>query len=233
MFSRQKQGSVLTDGGSLKIVHIAILSLVIVFYLATYMTGAQPLAKMLIGSVPFIIMILVVLVLDSKPANAFVFLVLAIGTTIDPANISDYSGAVFFIFSFHEIKKKWYALFLSVVTITCLTIRSIEANDNIPGALIMLAVFGYIYAIYYFLIYKTSNKQVKSKIPLLSKHENDLISDLVAGLSQKEAIANRGYSRSQGYDMFRNIKRKMECESIISIACSQVEYNHSKSIFKK
>jgi hypothetical protein len=102
--------------------------------------------------------IVLVLFRGNKKITAIIYLLIAIGTTVDPANISDYSGAIFFIFSYHLIKNNKYAIIILVSTITAVTTRALLASDTIPQAFMMIAIFGYIYAIYYYLILNNNAK---------------------------------------------------------------------------
>lgn len=190
---KQKKG----DGGNLKLINITILSLVIFFYITSYWIENRSIMDMAINSLPFLIMIILLVFLNSRIINSLIFLIIAIGTTIDPANISDYSGAIFFIYSFHLIKDKRYAGFLSLITISCLTIRSIIVNDTIPGTLIMIAVYGYIYAIYFFLIFKQEETPISKKLKQLTKEENELLIKMCSGKPQGIAGQEIGHNNKQ------------------------------------
>lgn len=205
------------DGGSLKLINILIFSLVIFFYITSYWIENRSIMDMTINSLPFLIMIILLVLFNSRIINSLIFLIIAIGTTIDPANISDYSGAIFFIYSFHLIKDKRYAGFLSIITVSCLTIRSILVNDTIPGTLIMIAVFAYIYAIYFFIIYKSADKPILKKLKQLTKEENELLIKMCSGKPQGIAGQEIGHSnKQQTSKMISRIRKKLSVSDLES-----------------
>ena len=208
MFSWLRKGLRCTDGGKLKTVNLVILSMIAFFNAMTYYIQTENIIEMGTRIVPFVIMIIVLLATDCKKSSAVIFLLIAIGTTLDPANDSDYSGAIFFIYSFHIINKHWYAVFLSVVSIACLTVRSIVLVDTVPGTLIMIAVFAYIYSIYYFLIFKPMKRKPAIHMKDLSREENRILECLSVGLSQKEAAANMGIKHTKAAYLIKQIKEK-------------------------
>ncbi len=164
--------------------------------------------RLLSMTAPFIFMFLLLVIFKSNKISAFVFLIIAIGTTIDPENISDYSGAIFFIASYHIVKKNWYAIVLIGISVGCLTIRSINAGDTISQVLVLIAVFFYIYAIYYFLIYKLMSNRPAINIEDLTAEENNMLQLLAKGLSQKEAAAEMDIKHTKAAYLIKQIKDK-------------------------
>lgn len=204
----QRKGSRCTDGGKLKTVNLVVLIMIAFFNAMTYYIQTENIIEMGTRIVPFVIMIIVLMATDCKKSSAVIFLLIAIGTTLDPANDSDYSGAIFFIYSFHIINKHWYAVFISVVSIACLTVRSIVLVDTVPGTLIMIAVFAYIYSIYYFLIFKPMKRKPAIHMKDLSREENRILECLSVGLSQKEAAAKMGIRHTKAAYLIKQIKEK-------------------------
>ena len=208
----QRKGLRCTDGGKtleISIINISLLFLVLFFNLSDQYEKGQDFYEYLLYVWPFgVLLILSLLFKNSKKLHAIIFLILAIGTTIDPANDSDYSGAIFFIYSFHIINKHWYAVFVSVVSIACLTVRSIVLVDTVPGTLIMIAVFAYIYSIYYFLIFKPMKRKPAIHMKDLSREENRILECLSVGLSQKEAATKMGIRHTKAAYLIKQIKEK-------------------------
>ena len=218
-------------GGKTNLVflNISIISLVLFFNITNQISENKDIMERLIYTIPFLVMIIFLLFIKSNIINSIIFLLIAIGTTIDPANISDYSGTIFFIYSFHLIKNKRYAWILSLITLSCLTIRSILVNDTIPGTLIMIAIYGYVYALYYFIIYKSSAKQVESKISELTELENKLICGMASGIHKKKIFSNMGIIEGKGYDMIKRIKEKTGTNSTEQIVYNLGKHNSSKN----
>jgi hypothetical protein len=190
---------------------------VLFFNASSYIIGQFTITELTINVLPILILIILTIVFKSKYITATVFLILAIGTSLDPANITDYSGSIFFIYSFHLIRKKEYAWAIIILTIACVTTRSIIAGDTVPEAFILLSIFFYIYAIYYFLIYKDCIKPVRIRFKELSKQETKLLKLMAEGHSQKTAGAQIGLSISQTSELVKNIRIKLGYDSVMQI----------------
>lgn len=218
-----------TDGGRIDYINIPIIFLVLFFNIADQFIKNQNYIDRIIFTIPFLLLMVIILFFkNNKYIHSLLFLIIAIGTTLDPVNISDYSGAIFFIYSFHLVKDKRYAGFLTIITVLSITIRSIIANDTIPGTLIMIAVYAYIYAIYYLIIYRQI-KPISIKVNNLSETENKLLSGLASGQSQKTTIANMGLSQSVGYDTVKKIKEKLNSDSMDEIMFNLGRNKYSKN----
>lgn len=115
---------------------------------------------------PFFVMVVIILITKgNKYVTAFVYLFMAVGTSIDPTNITDYSGMIYFAFSFQQIKNKYYGIAIILITCVCLTLRSVLFEDTIPQAVLMLIAFAYLYALYYrFNIHESVKNHTKVEI---------------------------------------------------------------------
>lgn len=197
------------DGGKIDILNIFALSLVAFFNIVNQVHMNKDIIGRAVYTVPFIFLILIVVLFrKNRYINSFIYLLIAIGTTIDPNNISDYSGSIFFIFSFHLIKSNIYALFVMFTSIICITIRSIVFKDMIPGNLIIILVFSYIYTTYYLLIYRESTNKLDIKNKNLTKEQNEIMNMIGSeGLSQKEIAYKLGISNDVLYNKIYDIRK--------------------------
>jgi predicted DNA-binding protein (UPF0251 family) len=222
ILSWRRKGSRFTDGGEIDILNISIISLVLFFNLTDQVFKYQSYFERIVFTLPFILIILFVLLFNkNKVMQSIIFLVIAIGTSLDPANISDYSGAIFFVYSFHLIKKKWYALLIFFLTIASVTTRSLINGDTIPQSFVLLSVFFYIYAIYYFLIFKASWKK---KSPLSKEQMNIMRMVAVDGMSQKMIAAELGISQDKVFTEIKEIRELLTKEGDQTITKDQVIY---------
>lgn len=197
------------DGGKIDWLNLSVLFLVFFFNLVNQIHLEKSIMERVLYTGPFLFMILLVVIFKGNRCfKSLIYLLIAIGTTLDPANMSDYSGSIFFIYSFHIIRKPGYAVFVSVASIACLTVRSIILVDTVPGTLIMIAVFAYIYAIYYFLIFKPTSVHPKVKIKSLSDKENKLLTLIGDGLTHKEAAYEMKITHTEASGIIKKIKKK-------------------------
>jgi hypothetical protein len=141
----------------------------------------------------FIILGILVLFLSKKISLSILFLFIAIYTLLDPSNISDYSASIFFIYAFHLIQKKWYAISISAVTMLSLAYRATNHSLTIYQSFGMLIGFMVVYAVYYFLIYKNYPKPITARIKQLSEDENKLLRLMCSGCSQENAGIEIGH----------------------------------------
>ncbi len=208
------------DGGTLKIIIVSIISLVMFFTIATNIIENIPIKDIIINIIPFILIVLTVVIVPIQYSSAIVFLLIAIGTSIDPENISDYSGSIFFIYSYHMIKGRWYGIITIFLTIVSVTIRTIRTNEAIPQALIILLIYFFIYSIYYLIILKQFTKPIKSKLKNLTTDENTILELMCNGESQENAGAKIGH------------KDKHETSKVMSKIREKLDIKNNESSYK-
>ncbi len=187
----------------------AVISVVLFFNVLDQIDLGQPFLERLVYTAPFVFMLLLGAVFRRNITFiSIIYLIIAIGTSLDPENVSDYSGSIFFMFSFHIVKKKWYALVIIFTTMGAVAFRSIINGDTVSQAFVLLSVFFYIYAIYYFLIYKPMSNRPAIKIEDLTIEENNMLQLLAKGLSQKEAAAEMDIKHTKAAYLIKQIKDK-------------------------
>jgi Ca2+/Na+ antiporter len=158
------------------------------------------------------------LIMSGEWPISLAFLFVGIITTIDPNNASDYSGAMYFMFAFHRVKSKRYAIAIISITALSLSIRMTNFNMSIYQAFYMMLAFSASYMFYYFLIYRQYEQHIKSKIRCLTAEENKLLELLANGESQENAGSILGYNKSDtNKKLVRKIKDKMGRESLYEI----------------
>lgn len=174
--------------GELKVINIISLGILITLnILSIVFEGRYNLSPILITSVLLLIFV-VSIVLSPKNILPFMYLIIGLCMVFDSSNISDFSASIFFIFSFHVLKNKFYGIGVLVLSLILVTIKSLVVNDTLSGIVIMIIAYAYIYTTYYFLIYK----QPKSKPKTLR------IDTL--GLKEKEKAMIKMYVNGYSYD---------------------------------
>jgi DNA-binding CsgD family transcriptional regulator len=202
-----------------KIEALVSISLLLVFFFNIFdqVSKGQNIIHRAYLTIPFLVLGIALIFINKRYVYSAIFLYIAIGTTIDPSNISDFSGAIFFIFSFHMFKNYIYGYLLIAISIIMLTIRSVAACDTIPGALIVILAYLSIYTLYYFIIYKDHDKMVIVKFKALTKEENKILTYMANGLSQKEAGYELGYDKFKTNYLVKEIRKKTGYNSLYEI----------------
>ncbi len=152
-------------GGSPTLKYLNIIGLTIIPIYSVLVLSEEGITKASFLSylLPFFIVVVLILITKgNKYITALVYLFIGVGTTIDPSNIGDYSGAIFFLYSYHQLKNKKYGVFLLLMTPISLTFRATSHGGSVPQIIEMMAAFGFIYAIYYYLnIHESVKKHTK------------------------------------------------------------------------
>ncbi len=205
----------------------ALIFLVFAFNLIDQIYKNQLFTARLIYTIPYLICSILLYKYNWKIVLSFILLFIAYRVTYT-GYISDLSGAFFFCLSALLIKKYTYNLFISMVTIILLTLRSMELEDTTTGALTIIVGYFSLYAIFYFIAYKPSiNKQ--SKIQTLTDDENQLLTYLAyEDISQKEAGALMELKPNKANDMLKQVREKLGVTSMYSVVRLVAEYDKSK-----
>lgn len=133
---------------------------------------------------------------------AYVFMGICI--ILDPSNVSDFSPAIFFIFSFHILKNKFYGIGVLILSLILVTIKALVVNDTLPGIVIMIIAYAYIYTTYYFLIYKKHEQEkqdlTNNHIKEIEKLKSKTLRIDTLGLKEKEKAMIKMYVNGYSYD---------------------------------
>lgn len=142
-------------------------------------------------------MAIIVYFAGAKKFLSFIYLFIAIFTTIYTPNFSDYSGVIGFIIAFDLIKKKEYGIFIIVVSAISLGIRLIVSDETIPRTLAMILIFSFWFLSYYTVIYQRYVQPVTSKLSGLTTSENELLRKMCDGKPQGLAGSEIGHKNKQ------------------------------------
>lgn len=167
---------------------------------------------------PFLIIAIICLTVKSKYINTLAFLFIAISTTLFANDVSNYSGALPFLFAYHQFRSKRFGMVILAITVVSISMRAITMGDTIPGNLIMVAVYMWAYAIYYICI---KILFPNGAIAGLTKKEMRLLDLLAEGKIQKEIAGIMGVSN---YDVWNMVKKIKEKTGYISL--DQVMFNY-------
>jgi hypothetical protein len=168
-------------------------------------------------TLPFFIIPFIVVFAGKKIAISFIFIIIGVGIILDPSNISDFSGSIFFIFAFHIINKKKYVIPIGIITAAALAIRATKISMTIYESFMILLAYVVVYALYYFIIYKKTEKPVSVRFSQLNKEENKILEHMASGLSQKEAGGELGYDKFHTNYIVKEIRKKTGYNSLYEI----------------
>lgn len=235
----------LSHGGKIELdyLFIALFSLVSFYNVADQIIKGQNLIERAPYTVPFIIPIIVILIIKrNKYIAAFLFLAISIPTTILEPNISGHSGLIYSIFSIHCIKNKKYGAVVIGLNLVAITCRSIMMGDTIPGAMVMVLIYGAGFYVYYFLIYKDSAparirfknllKEEKELIRLMGEegHLQKTAGSMVKTLNGKKH--EKGLSISQTSEMVKHIRTKtgyIDLSQVLFYARDSEQFNNKST----
>lgn len=205
-------------GGKIDNINIIVLLLVFLFNIINQISENKDIIERATYTLPFLlILIAIVIFKNNKYLQAFIFMIVGVFVTLDAPNISDFSSAILFIYSVHLIKKHYYSVFILLLTVSIITIRSLLFKDTIPGSFIMVSVYLYIYTIYFMLIYSKAEVTTVVKFEGLTKEENQILRYMANGLSQKEAGFELGYDKFQTNYIVKEIRKKTGYNSLYEI----------------
>lgn len=149
----------------------------------------------------------------TKYVISTIFIVLGVLTLIDPANISDLTPSLLFIFAFHLVKKPKYSIVLFGITLIGISARATRMGMTVYQASILFLGFAFMYACYYFIIYRSLPKPINNSIKQLSEDENKLLQLMVSGYEQQEAGRELGHKNKQKTSlMMKSIREKLNIE---------------------
>jgi DNA-binding CsgD family transcriptional regulator len=200
-------------GGSTNILISATLFLLFFYNVTNQIIGQKDFIERLPYTLPFIVLAILAYIIKSKKFLSFIYLFIAVFTTINTPNISDYSGVLGFIIAFDLIKKNKYGIFLITIMAISLTTRLVISNETIPRSLAMVMIFSFWSISYYTVIYRNYPKPIKARIKQLSEEENKLLQLMCAGHSQQEAGRELGHKYKQVTNfMINDIREKLNVD---------------------
>jgi DNA-binding CsgD family transcriptional regulator len=137
-------------------------------------------------SVPFFFLSGVMFFIENKRAISLVCLIAALYSALNQNDIGDYSAAIFFIYSFHTNKNKYYGIIIIFTSILCISINAIIIDSRISVIVGLFIAYTVIYIIYYFYIHKAAENKYNLNYATLSEEEKAIIK-----------LYKRGYSYSK------------------------------------
>lgn len=212
-------------GGKVEVLNSSVLLLIAVFNITKFILTEESILFLWAYWAPFIFFAVIFLVVKNKYLTSFFYLFIAVGVTLTTENASDFSGAIFFLFAFHQLRSMWSLITGGILTIVAIVTRSITVGDTIPGNAIMLLVFAFVYGIYWLTIYQPLSME---GFPALSKEENELLRLMSTGLSQKQAGGVLGCDQSQTSNMVKKIRKKVGAESLLEVMFCYGSINSNK-----
>ncbi len=178
---------------------------------------------------PYFIASILTYLLGWRIVIGVILIVLGVGIMAIPGSDDDLGASIFFCLSAHMIKKNKYNIFLCILTVILLTIRSTIYEDSIPGSLTIILGYFTLYGLYYFIAYKPSI-QKQSKIHTLTEDENQLLTYLAyEDISQKEAGALMELKPNKANDILKQVREKLGVTSMYSVIRLIAEHNKSKN----
>ncbi len=167
---------------------------------------------------PYFISAIMIFICGWKMCISYLLLLIAVLTTYDTELLSDLSGAFFFCISAYMIKKNKYNIFVLILTIILLTLRSMKLEDTIPGTITIILGYFALYALFYFIVYRPCVKPLRDKEKLLNNftdQEKQLIKLLRSGETQKTAGHIMSLPPNGANDMLKKLKKESGCKTTI------------------
>lgn len=214
--------------GNLKILEASVFLLISIFNIIGIIQDKESIIGNYLYWMPFAVFSIVILFFGNRYLSAFLYYVLSISITlfvVPSESLSDFSGSIFFVFAYHQIKKPWAVFTVLITTISCIVFRSITMGDTIQGNSLMILIYFLVYGIYWLTIYHPEKKESFCN---LCKEENKLLELMAEGLSQKEAGAVLGLDQSQANNYVKKIKRKTDSETLNQIMYKYGSINSNK-----
>ena len=122
---------------------------------------------------PYFIGAVLLFIFDWKKVLSIIILLVGIHNIIDSSSPGSLEGVIFFVLAYTCYRKIPYAVFISVLTIVLLTIRSTILGDTIPQTLAIILGYFALYTLYYSIVLK--QLAVYKKIQSLTTHENRIL----------------------------------------------------------
>jgi hypothetical protein len=164
-----------------------------------------------------IVMAVVVYYVGVKVIISIVFMIIASITFIDAPNISDMTAVFIFVLGFELIKSCKSAIIIYSLNIVLIAFRASYRGMTIYQAFVLLVGMSVMYALYYFIIYKDSDRKSSVKFKSLTKEENKILSFIANGMSQKEAGFELGYDKYKTNYIVKEIRKKTGYDSLYEI----------------
>lgn len=200
-------------GGSTNILISSTLLLLFFYNITNQIIGQKDIIARLPYTLPFIVLAIASYLIRSNKFLSGVYLFIAIFTTINTPNISDYSGVLGFIIAFDLIKKRGYGITLMLIMAASLGLRLVISDETIPRTLAMIMIFAFWSISYYTVIYKHYPKPIKRSIKQLTEDENKLLQLMISGYEQQEAGKELGHNNKQKTSlMMKSIREKLHIE---------------------
>lgn len=150
-----------TDGGiTVNYLDSSVFLVVFIYNLTDQIIKNQNIMERWSYTIPFLIMSILIFFLGNKYVRCITYYLLAVSVLFTAEYYSDFSSSIFFIYSFHVIKKKSVLILNLTSTVVFLSIRYTIYDKSIMSIVLMMIIFAYIYSIYYFLIFKHKKKRV-------------------------------------------------------------------------
>jgi len=195
-------------------ISISLLSVSILNILLQYIKTGNILDRPYL-TLLLIILSIIIYVIGTKSIISIILLILGIITLIDSPNISDLTAALLFIFSYQLLKNIKYGIFVLSLNVIAIAFKATYKSMSIYQSFILLLGFSSIYILYYFIIFKNCTPKVK--LSDLTKQENQILSDIAAGKTQKEIASNMKISTNKVNDILKSVRKKTGISSLYQL----------------
>ncbi len=166
---------------------------------------------------PYLVGAILLYFLNWKYIISIVLLAVGTYTLFNTSDPADLSSVLFFCLSHILIRKHLYSVFILVLTIVSLSIRSINLGDSIPQAIIIILGFFALYALFYFIVTTAKKDSIAINLKTLTKEENTLLRLMAGGMTQIEAGYELGYNKYTTNNIVKRIRKKTKTNSLYTI----------------
>ena len=178
--------------GYLRIIFSCLLAILACINLTTDISNKENIFKILLMSVPFIILSIVMLKLSNNKAIILACLIAGLYSSFNQNVIGDYSASIFFIFSFHVSRNKKYGLVLIMISLLSVSINAIIIDSRIAVVVGLFISYSVIYIIYYYFLLKPLENKYSINFSTRSEEEKAILKLYAKGNSYSEISKKLG-----------------------------------------
>lgn len=194
---------------------IGVLTLVIAVQntVNTYMFD-MGVTTILLKVVPLYLLAFFIIIFKRKEITSIIVLIGAVYSVITASGIDDFSGSSFFIIAYGYYRKKWYLVFIVIITILSISIYSNINHLKFSTTINLFNIYIIIYILFYFLY-----EHKKRRLKLEGKDESRILYYLNEGNSQKEVAVIIGLDQSQVNYHIKNIRERNGDLTLNQVMC--------------
>lgn len=194
---------------------ILILFLVIIYNFTDQIIKGQNLLERWTYTVPFIFFLFLFLIIKKPILNTIFLFFVGFGITI-PNGTYGGVGIGFLILGYHSYQNIKTLIITIILSLLSLSFNVIISDETIPTIILNILCASFFYLLWYDLVIKP--QKGKSSISRsLSPEENQILTLISQGYSQKCAGAEMGLTQSEASELIKKVKRKTGYESLYQI----------------